>query len=153
MRAYIEFEILEGAYEISCPDAMCPAQGVVTMQEIAALTSSDLVLKHNRYRLNRGRNMIWNRGVDYVLTECPFIAEVELDKNRTWCPRAGCDTVCMVDSLNQPSSSATPAMISVITSSPSSSSSTGKNATLVSYAVRCPTCEEEFCSACKKTVS
>lgn len=130
MRAYIEFEILEGAYEISCPDAMCPAQGVVTMQEIAALTSSDLVLKHNRYRLNR---------------------EVELDKNRTWCPRAGCDTVCMVDSLNQPSSSATPAMISVITSSPSSSSSTGKNATLVAYAVRCPTCEEEFCSACKKT--
>lgn len=55
MRAYIEFEILEGAYEISCPDAMCPAQGVVTMAEIATLTSPDLVTKHNRYRLNRGK--------------------------------------------------------------------------------------------------
>lgn len=55
MRAYIEFEILEGAYEISCPDAMCPAQGVVTMNEIAELTSTDLMTKHNRYRLNRGR--------------------------------------------------------------------------------------------------
>lgn len=54
MRAYIEFEILEGAYEISCPDAMCPSQGVVTMAEIAALTTPDLMLKHNRYRLNRG---------------------------------------------------------------------------------------------------
>lgn len=53
MRAYIEFEILEGAYEISCPDAMCPSQGVVTMTEIAALTP-DLMMKHNRYRLNRG---------------------------------------------------------------------------------------------------
>lgn len=55
MRAYVEFEILEGAYEISCPDAMCPAQGVVTMTEIAALTSADLMTKHNRYRLNRGK--------------------------------------------------------------------------------------------------
>lgn len=60
MRAYIEFEILEGAYEISCPDAMCPSQGVVTMTEIAALTSPDLMMKHNRYRLNRGE---WDRNV------------------------------------------------------------------------------------------
>lgn len=62
MRGYIEFEILEGAYEISCPDAMCPAQGVVTMGEIAALTSPDLVTKHNRYRLNRGkcRGVVWS---------------------------------------------------------------------------------------------
>lgn len=58
MRAYIEFEILEGAYEISCPDAMCPAQGVISMSEMATLTSADLLTKHNRYRLNRGE--LWS---------------------------------------------------------------------------------------------
>lgn len=82
-----------------------------------------------------------------------LFAEVELDKNRTWCPRAGCDTVCLVDVTSQPSSSSgggTAAMISVI--SPSSSSS-AKNASMIAYAVKCPTCEEEFCSACKKPVS
>lgn len=54
MKAYVEFEILEGAYEISCPDAMCPAQGIVSMSEIGQLTTGDLLTKHNRYRLNRG---------------------------------------------------------------------------------------------------
>lgn len=154
MRGYIEFEILEGAYEISCPDAMCPAQGVVTMGEIAALTSPDLVTKHNRYRLNRGkcRGVVWSSSSKGLIVVS--VAEVELDKNRTWCPRAGCDTVCLVDGLNQqPSSSssaaAASAMINVISSS---GSGAAKNA-IVAYAIRCPTCEEEFCSACKKTVS
>ena len=55
MTAYIEFEISEGAYEVSCPDAMCPAQGIITIAEITALASSSLVEKHHRYRLNRGK--------------------------------------------------------------------------------------------------
>lgn len=75
------------------------------------------------------------------------IAEVEMDKNRTWCPRAGCDTVCLMDSSNMPSSSAGPATITVLAAASSSKGA------LVVYAVRCPTCAEEFCSACKKTVS
>lgn len=50
----MEFEITEGAYEVSCPDAMCPSQGVVSISEIALLASSSLVNKHHRYRLNRG---------------------------------------------------------------------------------------------------
>lgn len=54
MHAYVEFEILEGAYEISCPDALCPAQGVLSTAEIARLTSTSLLDKHQRYRLNRG---------------------------------------------------------------------------------------------------
>lgn len=55
MRAYVEFEILEGAYEISCPDAQCLAQGVITLPEIANLTTNNLLKKHHRYRLNRGK--------------------------------------------------------------------------------------------------
>lgn len=54
MTAYVEFEITEGAYEVSCPDAMCPSQGVITITEIAALAAPSLVDKHHRYRLNRG---------------------------------------------------------------------------------------------------
>lgn len=56
MKAYVEFEILEGAYEISCPDALCPHQGIMDIEyDIAALASSDLVEKHKRFRLNRGK--------------------------------------------------------------------------------------------------
>ena len=54
MVAYVEFEILEGAYEISCPDALCASQGALALDEITSLSSSSLLDKHNRYRLNRG---------------------------------------------------------------------------------------------------
>lgn len=54
MKAYVEFEISEGAYELSCPDALCNGQGIVSLAEIAQLVTSNLVAKHHRYRLNRG---------------------------------------------------------------------------------------------------
>lgn len=59
MKAYVEFEILEGAYEISCPDALCPHQGVMDIeQDIVKLVSNDLIEKHKRFRLNRGEKLI-----------------------------------------------------------------------------------------------
>lgn len=55
MKSYVEFEITEGAYEISCPDALCPAQGALNLEnEISVLVSSSLLEKYQRYRLNRG---------------------------------------------------------------------------------------------------
>lgn len=64
MRAYVEFEILEGAYEISCPDAQCPYQGIMDIDEdIATLASHDLLEKHKRFRLNRGKRS---------LSKCPI---------------------------------------------------------------------------------
>lgn len=50
-----------------------------------------------------------------------FSIEVELDKSRTWCPRAGCETVCSLCPMQrcQPQS------------------------------VYCPTCATDFCSNCK----
>uniref|UniRef100_A0A182Q0S4 E3 ubiquitin-protein ligase RNF144B n=1 Tax=Anopheles farauti TaxID=69004 RepID=A0A182Q0S4_9DIPT len=131
MTAYIEFEISEGAYEVSCPDAMCPAQGIITIAEITALASSSLVEKHHRYRLNR---------------------EVELDRFRTWCPKAGCETICLVGATDQHASQAGPnqtgssAVCSdrIVPLSPSSSSMPS------ACAVHCPTCREDFCSGCKK---
>jgi hypothetical protein len=54
MKAYVEFEISEGAYELSCPDALCNSQGIVSLAEISQLASQSLVAKHHRYRLNRG---------------------------------------------------------------------------------------------------
>ncbi|XP_039284425.1 uncharacterized protein LOC111059359 isoform X2 [Nilaparvata lugens] len=105
MRAYVEFEINEGAYEISCPDALCEQQGVITMAEMERLVSADTLDKHKRFRLNR---------------------EVELDKSRTWCPRAGCETVCTVCSVGG---------TSVGGCQPQS--------------VHCPTCAADFCSSCR----
>lgn len=64
MRAYVEFEISEGAYELSCPDALCNAQGIVSLTEIAQLATPSLVAKHHRYRLNRGwfsRHVVWKK--------------------------------------------------------------------------------------------
>ncbi|XP_052893325.1 mucin-5AC [Anopheles moucheti] len=131
MTAYIEFEISEGAYEVSCPDAMCPAQGIITIAEITALASSSLVEKHHRYRLNR---------------------EVELDRFRTWCPKAGCETICLVGATEQQAGQAgtnqtgsTVCTDRIVPLSPSSSSMPSP------CAVHCPTCREDFCSGCKKT--
>lgn len=56
MQAYINFEIVEGAYDISCPDAQCPTQGVITLEEIEKFVEPNLVEKHKKYRLNRGKN-------------------------------------------------------------------------------------------------
>lgn len=55
MKAYAEFEIAEGAYDISCPDAQCPSQGVLLMTEVERLVGPKLVEKHRKYRLNRGK--------------------------------------------------------------------------------------------------
>ncbi|XP_052862970.1 uncharacterized protein LOC128269521 [Anopheles cruzii] len=129
MTAYIEFEISEGAYEVSCPDAMCPAQGIITMAEISDLASPSLVEKHHRYRLNR---------------------EVELDRFRTWCPKAGCETICRVGGGSGAASNATQQTSSssctdrIVPLSPSSSSMPSP------CAVHCHTCREDFCSGCKK---
>lgn len=54
MKAYVEFEISEGAYDISCPDAQCPTQGVLNQEEIKRLAGQELLEKHKIYRLNRG---------------------------------------------------------------------------------------------------
>lgn len=55
MRAYVEFEIAEGAYDISCPDAQCPSQGILRQEEIKRLAGANLYEKHVKYRLNRGK--------------------------------------------------------------------------------------------------
>lgn len=100
MTAYVEFEIAEGAYDISCPDATCPSEGILRQEEIKKLAGNELYEKHKKYRLNR---------------------EIEIDHNRTWCPRAGCETVCQLCPLER--------------CSPQS--------------VCCPTCTTNFCSNCK----
>lgn len=52
-----------------------------------------------------------------------FSPEVSLDANRTWCPSAGCDTICHI--------------------------CTGTKSQGVP--VTCPTCVKEFCSLCSAT--
>ena len=49
-------------------------------------------------------------------------AEVDLDVNRIWCPRAGCETVCSV---------------------------CGPVERCLPQSVHCPTCSSDFCSNCK----
>ena len=72
-----------------------------TQMEI--LTDKHLMEKHRTFRLN---------------------TEVSLDANRTWCPSAGCDTICHICT--------------------GSTKSQG-------VAVTCPTCVKEFCSLCSAT--
>lgn len=61
LKAYVEFEIVEGAYEISCPDAQCPTQGMMLIEnEIDTLVKPKLLEKYKRFRLNRGLNISFN---------------------------------------------------------------------------------------------
>lgn len=115
----------------------------------------------------------------YFIIFC--LIEIELDKTRTWCPRAGCETVCLIgatstqsdgDALASTSAAAAATSTSTAnvgaTLSPSlagvgisgSGASGGVATTTVGNiiptpmqcAVLCPSCKDEFCSACKKTV-
>ena len=54
MSQYITFEVMEGAYEISCPDQECEKQGVLEINEMEILVGKDLMDKHRTFRLNTG---------------------------------------------------------------------------------------------------
>jgi len=99
LKQYISFEVMEGAYDVSCPDPNCASQGVISQNQMESLTDKALMEKHRIFRLN---------------------TEVSLDANRTWCPQAGCDTICHICTGNK--SAGVP--------------------------VTCPTCVKEFCSLC-----
>lgn len=78
--------------------------------------------------------------------------EVEKDRNRTWCPKAGCETVCLVDA-GASSTSPVPTSRSVTFQLPHTASGAGCSALPPPCLVHCPTCREDFCSGCKKAVS
>ncbi|XP_015590902.1 probable E3 ubiquitin-protein ligase RNF144A [Cephus cinctus] len=104
MQAYVEFEIEEGAYEISCPDAQCEQTGVLGLAEISTIVTPELMEKHRKFRLNR---------------------DISMDKGRAWCPRAGCETICSVNSEGSGGLSPGP--------------------------VHCPGCSTDFCSLCRES--
>ncbi|XP_057338334.1 uncharacterized protein LOC130676240 [Microplitis mediator] len=104
MKAYVEFEIEEGAYEISCPDSQCDWASILSLKEISTLVSPELMEKHNKFRLNR---------------------DVSMDKDRAWCPRAGCETICSINSPGSNGMSPGP--------------------------VHCPNCSTDFCSVCRES--
>ncbi|XP_026327907.1 uncharacterized protein LOC113236124 isoform X2 [Hyposmocoma kahamanoa] len=75
MAAYVEFEVCNGAYEVSCPDARCRVGAALTLDEIALLVEPSVMEKHRKFRLNH---------------------EVAMDSGRAFCPQPGCDTVVTV---------------------------------------------------------
>jgi len=105
MVRYITFEVMAGAYDISCPDQECDKQGVLKLSEVEEIVGKELGDKYRGFRLN---------------------TEVALDSNRAWCPSAGCETICHICT---------------------SSSASGTNLNKAS-AVKCPSCQKEFCSLC-----
>ena len=88
--------------------------------------------KHRTFRLNTGKKNIALFHLDFHPIETQtfwqigqfsdrvIFAEVSLDANRTWCPQAGCDTICHICTGNK--SQGVP--------------------------VTCPSCVKEFCSLC-----
>lgn len=75
MKAYVEFEVCNGAYEVSCPDARCRVGAALNLEEISELVEPAVMEKHLKFRLNH---------------------EVAMDAGRAFCPRVGCDTVVQV---------------------------------------------------------
>lgn len=62
-------EVMEAAYDISCPDSTCDKQGILTLQEIESLVSTDLMEKHRKFRLDKGKiyflNLLQIQGVKF----------------------------------------------------------------------------------------
>lgn len=105
VRQYLVVMITEGnVLSITCPDAQCRKQGKILLQEIKNLVDDKSFSRYRKIRYQK---------------------EVDLDPHRTFCPEAGCETVCHVcstsasDTINKP----TP--------------------------VDCPSCGLQFCSVCK----
>ncbi|KAH0812594.1 hypothetical protein GEV33_010197 [Tenebrio molitor] len=65
MRFYVKFEIAEGAYDISCPDAQCPSKGVLHEEEIKRLAGDDLFEKHKK--MSREEDEEWQLDIVYEL--------------------------------------------------------------------------------------
>lgn len=55
MRSYVEFEVCNGAYEVSCPDARCRLGAALSLDEISLLLEPPLMEKHMKFRLNHGQ--------------------------------------------------------------------------------------------------
>ncbi|ESP05337.1 hypothetical protein LOTGIDRAFT_181176, partial [Lottia gigantea] len=104
VRQYLSVMIKEGnVSDITCPDAQCKKHGSLEKHEIQKLVDKNMYERYKRL--------------------C-YMEEVDLDPNRTFCPEAGCETVCHVCSSRlEENVSATP--------------------------VQCPTCGLQFCSVCK----
>ncbi|XP_070556672.1 probable E3 ubiquitin-protein ligase RNF144A-A [Ptychodera flava] len=101
LQQYLSILIKEGSVAVvTCPDAMCKEEGKIGMNEIKRLVDKSTYDKYIKYK---------------------FELEVDLDPNRTWCPEAGCETICHVCSGD--AAKAKP--------------------------VHCPTCGLHFCSLCK----
>lgn len=75
MQQYLLVNIKEGNVVITCPDADCGFQGKVLISEVRDLVGDEAFYKFQRFKLNR---------------------DVELDPERTWCPTAGCETICNI---------------------------------------------------------
>ena len=54
MARYISFEVMAGAYDISCPDQECEKQGVLKVNEVEAIAGKEMGEKYMRFRLNTG---------------------------------------------------------------------------------------------------
>ena len=66
MKAYVEFEVCNGAYEVSCPDDRCSAGAALSLDEIAALVSPSVMEKHLKFRLNQGMWFIFFIGLKKI---------------------------------------------------------------------------------------
>jgi hypothetical protein len=64
-------EVMEAAYDISCPDSTCDKQGILALQEIESLVSTDLMEKHIKFRLDKGKKIYFLNSMHIIIkTDC-----------------------------------------------------------------------------------
>lgn len=108
MKRYLEVMIADGnVSSITCPDACCKRNGLLAKDEIKKLVGGPLFERYTRLRFER---------------------EVNLDPQRTFCSRAGCETVCHLTSPSE--------------KLPAFGDTNPRP-------VRCPSCQYVFCAVCK----
>ncbi|XP_071508788.1 probable E3 ubiquitin-protein ligase RNF144A-A [Diadema antillarum] len=116
LRQYLIVLTEEGAIStVTCPDAACKEHGKIDEQEVRLLVD-DVIFE--RFKMVK------------------FMKEVELDPNRAWCPKMGCDAVCKEkkgeDNREKPATA-----------------KGKKHAPPQGKRFLCPKCGLNFCSICK----
>ena len=55
LHQYLSFEIMAGAYDISCPDSQCEKEGIFNLEEIERIVGKEMHEKYKGFRLNTGK--------------------------------------------------------------------------------------------------
>lgn len=150
LRTYLTLNIRENNLDaLVCPDAKCPA--------LKKLEKKKFFFKDHRNSSYKNRNtngaakfasqeiqILAGEEVYSLFKKYKFIREVDEDPNRTWCPKANCDNICVITKPSVGRLPSSAAFSIKLTKSARVSLTDGRSSFF------CDKCNEIYCTVCRQ---